>query len=78
MVSSSHDDHAEPALLLAMRNSQDLAIALSIEEQEKEYCLRLRNLQQCICDLLVRNQQLRMALMKPQGNQHGGEDNPNL
>ena len=32
------------------------------QEQEKEWDRHLRKLQQCICDLLIKNQQLRQSL----------------
>ena len=33
------------------------------EEQEEDWRHRLHNLQDCICDLLIRNQELRMSLL---------------
>jgi hypothetical protein len=38
-----------------------------------EYQCQLWNLQQCICDLLIRNQQLRMALAEQRLSQSGGQ-----
>jgi hypothetical protein len=32
------------------------------EEPDREWNARLRHLQECVCELLIKNQQLRMAL----------------
>ena len=34
------------------------------EEQEEGWRHRVHNLQECICDLLIRNQELRMSLLE--------------
>ena len=39
---------------------------LSIEDLHEEWQCRLRSLQEWICQLLIKNQQLRMALMEAQ------------
>jgi hypothetical protein len=40
------------------------------QEQEKEWDRHLRKLQQCICDLLIKNQQLRQSLESTIGRPH--------
>ena len=80
MSSLSSDGLLDPqpeelAILLALRNSEGLVSLLPVNDQEKEYHLRLRSLQQCICDLLLGNQRLRMAMTELQairfGDKHG-------
>jgi hypothetical protein len=39
------------------------------QEQEKEWECHLRNLRQCLCELLIRNQQLRESLMSASNHQ---------
>lgn len=39
---------------------------LSIEDLHNEWQCRLRSLQEWVCQLLIKNQQLRMALMEAQ------------
>lgn len=67
---SAHQVHEDLALLIAMRKSQGLITALSFEARDSDYHLRLSHLQQYICDLLLRNQQLRISLIELQ-NTHG-------
>ena len=38
--------------------------AMSINDSQEEWQMRLRSLQEWICQLLIKNQQLRMALME--------------
>jgi hypothetical protein len=45
------------------------------EEQEKEWESHLRNLQQCICGLLIKNQQLRESLNSATNRQSQELDN---
>ena len=43
------------------------------EEQEEESSQSLQNLQECICELLIKNQELRMSLQHTATNHRPGE-----
>ena len=78
MTSSFHQapvkqTQADAAQLSATFDSGGLSFNISVEDLEIEYQFRLSNLQQCICDLLFRNQQLRMAFLELQAIQTEGE-----
>jgi hypothetical protein len=47
---------------------------ISIEALHEEWQCRLRSLQEWICQLLIKNQQLRMALMEAQAKKDEGAD----
>jgi hypothetical protein len=53
----------EPAQSLACVSAAGWQQQRWRQEQEKEWEGHLRNLQQCICELLIKNQQLRVSLM---------------
>lgn len=55
---------ADPRRIDANASSPDSSSGMSIENLPEEWQLQLRNLQEWICELLIRNQQLRMALMQ--------------
>lgn len=42
------------------------------QEQERAWEVHLRDLQQCICELLIKNQKLRDLLMSATNHQHQG------
>jgi hypothetical protein len=44
--------------------SLDLVPILHLQNMEQEHQLRMSSLQQYVCELLLRNQQLRMALLE--------------
>lgn len=50
---------------------------LSIEDLHEEWQCRLRSLQEWICQLLIKNQQLRMALMEAQAKKTREPDESN-
>jgi hypothetical protein len=43
------------------------------QQREEDWRRRLRNLQECICGLLIRNQELRMALLESATNHQCAE-----
>jgi|HubBroStandDraft_1064217.scaffolds.fasta_scaffold1837777_2 hypothetical protein len=49
----------------------------SYEEPEEDWQLRLRSSQQWICELLIKNQQLRMLLESAKAPEHGGKNDRN-
>jgi hypothetical protein len=48
----------------AVSSSLDRVSILRLQSMEQEHQLRMSSLQQYICELLLRNQQLRMALLE--------------
>jgi hypothetical protein len=59
--------HAHARTIEPMQRSRSASVAGLRHEQphqglEEEWHERLRSLQHCICELLIKNQQLRMAL----------------
>jgi len=51
--------------------SLDLVPILHLQNMEQEHQLRISGLQQYVCELLLRNQQLRMALMERNAKETG-------
>jgi len=50
---------------------------ISISDLQEEWQIQLRSLQQWVCQLLIKNQQLRMALMEMKAKMPGEEDGGN-
>jgi hypothetical protein len=71
-------EHEDRALLPAVRNSHRMDSVLVTEGAASEYSLQIQRLQECICHLLSRNQQLRMTLMKLEEKQHAGHNGAGL
>lgn len=61
LISPSQTDAAPPS---SPGKADNPGSVLSIEGPAIEHQHRLHGLRQCICELLIRNQQLRMALME--------------
>jgi hypothetical protein len=60
----------DPSHSLASASAAGLRQQKWRQEQEKEWDRHLQKLQQCICDLLIKNQQLRESLESTKGRPH--------
>ncbi len=54
-----------------MTASDGFLSELMIEDPQEEWQVRLRSLQEWICELLIKNQQLRIALMETKARVEG-------
>jgi hypothetical protein len=43
------------------------------QEREEDLLRSLHTLQECVCELLIKNQELRMSLLASANNHHSGE-----
>jgi hypothetical protein len=57
---------ADPLLSISRPVIAGYSAEMSIEDLHEEWQTRLRSMQEWICQLLIKNQQLRMALMEAQ------------
>jgi hypothetical protein len=57
---------ADPLLSISRPVNSGYSSEMSIEDLHEEWQPRLRSMQEWICQLLIKNQQLRMALMEAQ------------
>lgn len=52
----------------------ELLLESPLDGTRSEWQMRFRGLQQWVCDLLIRNQQLRMELLATKAQEPGGRD----
>jgi len=70
-LGGEHVLQADPLLSIPGPLITGYSSEVSIEDLREEWQSRLRSLQDWICQLLIKNQQLRMALSEAQANMGG-------
>jgi hypothetical protein len=61
----------------ALSDSNRVLSRLNAETPQQEYQLQMSTLQYCICELLIKNQQLRLALMEMKAKGQGDDNGRN-
>jgi len=77
-MSSSPEDLVRPAKEKSAADPNGLSSKRHVESPGKEHELQRSRLQQFICELLIRNQQLRIALMEIKARQTEDDGSGNV